>query len=212
MSRFLVRCGALHLTSSLWHLTSLVSIFLIKSDCHLHPFTHLFYLSRGREKFLSWERKFSSSLALPISVATRQIKCTCLLSLLHRLTLQLRCKVNAEASSLGLRWAAARSRRLHLNCNGKGTKNRDAKQGFFKFFSDLFQVLKCKILRIFVWRSDAVTQLRSFICSRRCLLKFWISIYIILIYFNILYNIKLTQQESATIWKYLMQRCNCVTA
>ena len=49
---FSVRCGALHLTSHLLHLTSLASIFLIKSDCHLHPFVSLF-LS------LPWARKIS---------------------------------------------------------------------------------------------------------------------------------------------------------
>ena len=34
------------------------SFFLIKSDCYMRPFTRLFCLSRGRVKFLSWERKF----------------------------------------------------------------------------------------------------------------------------------------------------------
>jgi hypothetical protein len=50
---FSVHCGALHLTSSFLHLTSLASIFLIKSEGHPRQFEELFYLSRGREKFLS---------------------------------------------------------------------------------------------------------------------------------------------------------------
>ena len=48
---FSVRCGALHLTSSFLHLTSLASIFLIKSEGHPRQFEGLFYLSRGRENF-----------------------------------------------------------------------------------------------------------------------------------------------------------------
>ena len=55
---FSVRCGALHLTSYLLRLASLASIFLVKSEGHPRPFTRSFYLSRGREKFLSWGRKF----------------------------------------------------------------------------------------------------------------------------------------------------------
>ena len=104
------------------------------------------------------------------------------------------------------------SANFHPHWRCKGTKNRDAKQAFFKFFSDLFQMLKCEILRIFVWRSDAVTQLRSYavsfalvevLCKQSGIAerhKDWNSIYIILIYYNILYNIKFTPQESATMW------------
>jgi len=33
---------------------------------------------------------------------------------------------------------------FYLNCNGKGTKNPDAKQAFLSFISDLFEMLKCK--------------------------------------------------------------------
>ena len=50
-----------------------------------------------------------------------------------------------------------------------------------------------------VERNDTVTQLRSFICSPRSFRKISNSIYIILIYYNILYNIKFTPQDSATI-------------
>ena len=46
----------------MWPLPS--SIFLIKSEGHPRQFEGLFYLSRGREKFLSWGRKFLSSLTM----------------------------------------------------------------------------------------------------------------------------------------------------
>ena len=55
---FSVRCGAYispH-PSDISHLSS--SIFLIKSEGYPRLFEGLFYLSRGREKFLSWGRKF----------------------------------------------------------------------------------------------------------------------------------------------------------
>ena len=48
---FSVRCGALHLASYILHLTSLASIFLIKSDCHLHPFVSLFISPVGEKNF-----------------------------------------------------------------------------------------------------------------------------------------------------------------
>ena len=38
-------------------------------------------------------------------------------------------------------------RRFSPKMHCKGTKNRDAKQAFFKFFSDLFQMLKYKETR-----------------------------------------------------------------
>ena len=41
---------------------------------------------------------------------------------------QLRCKVNAEASSLGLRWAAARSRRCIFIATAKVRKNAEARK------------------------------------------------------------------------------------
>ena len=55
-----------------------------------------------------------------------------------KLTMQLRCKVNAEASSLGLRWAAARSRRCifittakvpHSHCGSRMISKK------FRFFA-----------------------------------------------------------------------------
>ena len=86
--------------------------------------------------------------------------------------------------------------RCSIDWQCKGTKNRDAKQAFFKFFSDLFQMLKCKETRT-QWRGYAVTQFHLLSSKIH---KDWNSIYIILIYYNILYNIKLTPQESATMW------------
>ena len=90
--------------------------------------------------------------------------------------------------------------RCSIDWQCKGTKNRDAKQAFFKFFSDLFQMLKCKESRM-----TAFTVLRSYTVTQFHLLsskihKEWNSIYIILIYYNILYNINLIPQESAAMW------------
>ena len=61
---FLARCGAyiLPLPSDISHLPS--SIFLIKSEGHPRLLTRSFYLSRAREKLLSWGRKFLSSLTM----------------------------------------------------------------------------------------------------------------------------------------------------
>ena len=113
--------------------------------------------------------------------------------------------------------------RCSIDWQCKGTKNRDAKQAFFKFFSDLFQMLKwrtkqeqsqtnllvwampckeefdevkCKETRT-QWRGYAVTQFHLLLSKIH---KEWNSIYIILIYYNILYNINLIPQESAAMW------------
>ena len=103
---------------------------------------------------------------------------------------------------------------LHWRC--KGTKNPDAKQAFFKFFSDLFQVLKCKIMRNSLpsqWHSYAATQRhkQNAIASKLFSISYIIILYIII--YNIIINITPSPNPThrKTLWRCVaVSLCSCV--
>ena len=93
-------------------------------------------------------------------------------------------------------------RRSHWQC--KGTKISDAKQAFFSFISNLFELLK---------RQHGVTQLHSYAVSftvgEVSFSNGYLYYIIYIIYY--IYNIKIIFPPKVTAQLHLMQLRNCVT-